>query len=77
MSPEKHIREKTKGINLTENNIKLLCNYFKISYEAMCYRLKTLSYISENKCLEFINNNIRNFYEETEIKKMVITGLQN
>lgn len=46
-----------------------LCNYFKVSYEAMCYRLKTLNYISENECLKFINNNINNFYEEAERKK--------
>ena len=57
LAPEHYIRDKLLVKKIDKSDVIDLSNYFNISFEAICYRLCTLNYISREQCNTYIDEN--------------------
>lgn len=58
LAPEKYIINSIDNFEITKNKITEFSNLFHVSFEAMCYRLYALNYLSKEKCNSYIQEDI-------------------
>ena len=69
LAPKCYIKEKLGIKKVTRDNLINLSRYFKISFEAICYRLCLLNYISPEECNIYINEHKNSLIEKKKEKQ--------
>ncbi|MGP1437510.1 MAG: ImmA/IrrE family metallo-endopeptidase [Treponema sp.] len=69
LTPEDYIKKKIVNKVLEKNDINNLSNYFKVSFEAICYRLCALNYISKKECNLYISEYAKSFTDTKDKKQ--------